>query len=325
MKKTLKITLIVLGFLILFVAGGVTYINLALPNVGTVPEMTVEITTERVERGRYLANHVMLCMDCHAERDWSLFGGPPTPGTEGAGGDVFDHSMGFPGVFISSNITPAGIGDWTDGELFRLITTGVKRDGTPIFPIMPYMNYGKMDKEDIKSVIAYIRTLEPIQTNHPASKADFPFSMILRTIPKKAAHTPIPPRTDQLAYGEYLVNAGACYDCHTAFEKGKFVGEYLAGGRSFQYPDGSIVTSSNLTPHETGLKNWTKDAFVNRFKAYTDSTYVHTVVQPGDFQTFMPWQMYGGMEVEDLEAIFAYLQTLTPIDNPVERFVPARR
>jgi mono/diheme cytochrome c family protein len=323
MKRTLKIALFVIGFLLLIVAGAYAYINLALPNVGPAPEMTVEVTHERVERGRYLANHVMLCMDCHAERDWSLFAGPPTPGTEGAGGDIFDHSMGFPGVFISSNITPAGVGNWTDGELFRLITTGVKRDGTPIFPVMPYMNYGKMDEEDIKSVIAYIRTLEPVQTNHPASKADFPFSMILRTIPQKAKPTPIPPRTDQLAYGEYLVNAGACYDCHTAFEKGKFVGEFLAGGRSFQYPDGSIITSANLTPHETGLKNWTKEMFVSRFRAYADSAYVPATVQPGEFQTIMPWPMYGGMEVEDLEAIFAYLQTLKPVDNPVKLFVPA--
>jgi mono/diheme cytochrome c family protein len=325
MKKAVKITLFVLGFLILAAVGAFTYVSLALPNVGPAPDLRVEITPERVERGKYLANHVMLCMDCHAVRDWSLFGGPPTPGTEGAGGDVFDQSMGFPGVFVASNITPGGVGDWTDGELFRLITSGVKKDGTPIFPIMPYMNYGKMDEEDIKSVIAYIRTLEPVLTNHPVSKAEFPFSMILRTIPKKATPAAMPSPVDQVAYGGYLVNAGACADCHTAFEKGKYVGELLAGGRSFQYPDGSIVTSSNLTPHETGLKNWTKDAFVQRFKAYTDSTYVHVKVQPGEFQTFMPWQMYGGMQVEDLEAIYAYLMTLEPVDNPVERFVPASK
>lgn len=106
--------------------------------------------------------------------------------------------MGFPGVFISSNITPAGIGDWTDGELFRLITTGVKRDGTPIFPVMPYMNYGKMDEEDIKSVIAYIRTLEPVQTNHPVSKADFPFSMTFGQFPKKLS--PHPYHREQISW-----------------------------------------------------------------------------------------------------------------------------
>src|SRR5690606_14763866 len=100
----------------------------------------------------------------------------------GAGGDIFDHSMQFPGVFVSANITPSGIGEWTDGELYRLITTGVKRDGNPIFPIMPYQSYGKLDPEDIKSVIAYIRTLEPVETNHPVSKPDFPFSLIMRTI-----------------------------------------------------------------------------------------------------------------------------------------------
>src|SRR5690606_1510995 len=102
------------------------------------------------------------------------------------------QSMGFPGRFISSNITPFGVGDWTDGELFRLITTGVNRDGDAIFPVMPYHQFGQLDREDIESVIAYLRTLEPVETDHPKSKADFPFNLILRTMPKKAQLTEKP-------------------------------------------------------------------------------------------------------------------------------------
>lgn len=258
-------------------------------------------------------------------KGFSIFAGPPKPGTEAAGGDVFDHSMGFPGVFVSANITPFGVGDWTDGELFRLITTGVNREGNPIFPVMPYMNYGKMDAEDIKSVIAYLRSLEPIETNHAKSKADFPMNLIMRTIPVEADLKPMPSKSNTIEYGKYLVNAAACADCHTKFEKGKFVGEPLAGGREFTFPDGTIMRTPNLTPHSTGLASWSEDVFVNKFKSFVDSSYVPHPVKPGDFQTMMPWIMYGGMEVEDLKAIYAYLRTLPPVDNKVTLITPAKK
>lgn len=323
MKKTIKIALFTVAFLIILLLGGYIYLQTAFPKVGPASEMVIEITPERLERGEYLANHVMLCMDCHAERDWSLFSGPPIPGTLGAGGDRFDQTMDFPGVYYARNITPASLRSWTDGEIYRLITTGVTKDGKPIFPVMPYLNYGKMDVEDIKSVIAYLRTMEPIQASHPSSKSDFPFNLILRTIPQEANPQPIPLPGDNQAYGEYLVNAAACADCHTDFKKGKFVGEPLAGGRSFQFPDGNILRTPNLTPHETGLKNWTKEMFVQRFKMYTDSSYAPQKLNPGEFQSMMPWVMYAGMTRLDLEAIYTYLQSLPPVDNEVVSFTPA--
>lgn len=323
MKKAIKISVWVVGILSILLIGVFSYITLAFPNVDPPTDMKIEITEDRIERGKYLANHVMLCMDCHAERDWSLFSGPPKPGTEGLGGDRFDQTMGFPGEYYARNITPAAIGDWTDGELFRLITTGVKRDGTPIFPVMPYPNYGKMDEEDIKSVIAYIRTLKPIDGSHPESKSDFPFNFILRTIPKNATPNGIPPKSNQIAYGEYLTNAAACGDCHTKFEKGEFTGPFLAGGREFMFPDGSIIRTPNLTAHETGLKIWTSKMFVDKFKMYADSSYVPQQVKPGEFQSIMPWIMYAGMDTEDLEAIYAYIRTIEPVDNLVEKYEPA--
>lgn len=322
MKKIAKILLYVLTTLIIVLAGVYIYLQAAFPKVGPAPDMVIEITANRVERGEYLANHVMMCMECHAERDWHTFSAPPIKETLGAGGERFDHSMGFPGVFYSPNITPAGLADWTDGELYRLITTGVNKDNRPMFPVMPYMNYGKMDPEDIKSVIAYLRTIEPIQGTTPPSKADFPFNLILRTIPGEADPQPIPLPQDQVAYGEYLTNAAACAECHTNFEKGKFVGEFLAGGREFAFPDGNVLRTPNLTPHETGLKNWTTEMFVQRFKMYADSNYVPQTVKEGEFQTIMPWSVYAGITTEDLEAIFAYLQSLQPVDNRVEIFSP---
>jgi len=323
MKRTLKIAGYILGTIGILLLIAVLFIRFALPNVNDAPYIEVEASAEKIERGKYLAYHVMMCADCHSQRDFSKFSAPPTPGTEFVGGDVFDQSMGFPGKFISSNITPYGIGEWTDGEVFRLITTGVKRDGEPIFPVMPYHNFGQLDREDIESVIAYLRTLEPVESNHPKSEADFPFNFILRTIPKEAKLATKPSKTDRVAYGKYMFTAAACAECHTQFEKGKFTGPIGGGGREFQFPDGSTLRAPNLTPHETGIKNMSREEFIRLFKKYEDPTYVLPNVKPGEFQTLMPWAMYAGMEEEDISSIYDFLQTLEPFDNVVERFTPA--
>ncbi len=322
MRKTLKIAAYLATGLVVLILLGVTYIRFALPNVGAAPkDYKVEITPEKVEHGKYLAYHVMMCVDCHSVRDFSQFSGPPVMETLTAGGLRFDQTMGFPGVFISPNITPYGIGDWTDGELFRLITTGVRKDGSPIFPVMPYHSYGTIDGEDIEAVIAYLRTLDPVETNHPKSKADFPFNLILRTMPKEAKLSKKPDPTDQVRYGAYLVNAAACSDCHTRFENGDYVGEKFAGGRVFELPD-ATVTSPNLTPHESGIAQWTKEMFVDRFKMYANEHLTAPKVNPGEFQTVMPWVMYGGMKESDLEAIYTYLHSLPPVENYVEKYKP---
>ncbi len=314
-----RYVLYAMAVLLIAIVAFLGYLSFLLPNVGPAPDMQVEITPERVARGEYLANHVMLCMDCHARRDFSIYAGPPIPGTEGAGGEAFDQTMGFPGAFYSRNITPVGVGDWTDGELFRAITTGVSRDGSALFPVMPYINYGQLDEEDIKSVIAYLRQLKPIESANIPSKPDFPINFIINTMPQKASLTKRPDPSDQLAYGKYIITAAACAECHTNQKDGKIIGEPYAGGFEFLFPDGTIIRSSNITPHETGLGTWSKEQFVQRFTMHTDSTYVPPKIGPEDFQTVMPWLMYAHMKVEDLEAIYAYLKTVTPVENIVEK------
>jgi len=150
-KKLLKWLLIVI---VLAIVTLVSFVKFALPNVGAAPDMKVEATPERIARGEYLANHVTVCIDCHSSRDWSKFSGPPIEGTYGKGGELFDQKFGFPGSYTSKNITPANISNWTDGELFRVITTGVDKDGKALFPVMPFHYYGQMDEEDIKCIIA---------------------------------------------------------------------------------------------------------------------------------------------------------------------------
>lgn len=322
-NKFVKVLVYLLLAVVILIGGLLTYVKTMLPNVGPAPELKVAMTPENIERGKYLANHVNVCMDCHSTRDWSTFAGPLVKGTEGKGGEIFDENLGFPGRFVAPNITPAGIKDWTDGEIFRAVTCGVNKQGKALFPIMPHPNFGKMDENDIHAIIAYIRSLKPIENKTEASVANFPMNFIINTIPAKAAFTKMPAPSDEVAYGKYLVNAASCNDCHTKQEKGKFVGEPFAGGFEFKFPDGSIVTSMNITPDPTGIGTWDKATFVSRFKMYTDSGYVPQKVKAGEFNTVMPWTMYAGMSTQDLEAIYAYLKTLKPAQNTVERFKSA--
>lgn len=293
-----------------------------LPDVGEPEEIKIDITQERIVRGKYLANHVAVCIDCHSGRDWTSFSGPLIPGTEGQGGEIFDQNMGFPGRFVAKNITPYNLKDWTDGELIRAITTGVNKEGKALFSIMPHHNYGSMDLEDIKDIVAYIRTLEPRENKLEESKPDFPMNFILNTVPKKANFTKRPLPEDRVNYGRYLVTAGSCYDCHTKQVKGKFVGEPFAGGFEFLFPDGSKLQSANITPHQTGIGSWTKEDFISRFRMYADSSYVPHKVQPGEFQSPMPWTFYAQMTEDDLAAMYDYLQTLKPVEQVVTLFTP---
>lgn len=305
-------------------AAGFIYLQYAFPNVDAAPVISIEKTPALVERGEYLANHVAVCIDCHSTRDFSRFSGPLQPGTEGKGGDKFDHSMGFPGTFYAKNITSdkeTGIGAWTDGEIYRAMTKGVSKNGEPLFPVMPYKAFSQMKTEDVYAIIAYIRTLPPIKNTVPESDPDFPMNLILRTMPSDEA--PALEQTvlnDEVAKGKYLLTIASCSDCHTPRDKGTPIENmHLAGGYEFPTPDGGILRSANITPEkETGIGNWTEDAFVQRFKQQEHPT----AVAPGGPNTIMPWSMYAGMEEADLRAIYKYLQTVEPVKNRMERFTP---
>lgn len=326
MKKVLKVIGIVVGAIVVLVSGVIIYLMSAFPKVGDAPDLKIEATAERIERGRYLANAVSVCMDCHSNRDWAKFSGPLVPGTLGKGGERFDHSMGFPGVFYSRNITPMGISRYTDGELYRVITSGVTREGKPMFPVMPYPYYGQMDDEDIYSIIAYLRTLDPIENHIEESSADFPVNIILRTIPAKGNPTKRPLLSDTVAYGAYIANASGCMECHTPVnEQSQVIREKaFAGGRVFGMPGGAVLRSANISADpETGIGNWSRQAFIERFKAYADSSYTPPAVAPGEFNTIMPWTMYAQMTEEDLGAIYTYLKSLPVQKNEVTKFSPA--
>jgi len=325
MKKALKVLRILLIVFVLGIAGLLSYVKFFLPDLGAAPAVKVESNAEVIKRGEYLANHVCVCVDCHSERDWTKFAGPIIPGTIGQGGELFDQKMGFPGSFYAKNITPYHLADWTDGEIYRTITTGVNKYGKAMFPVMPYPLYSHLDPSDVKSIIAYIRTLKPINKDNPEASLDFPMNFIVNTIPQKADPMTIPAKSDQVQYGKYIATAAACQECHTKQEKGKVVGDLFGGGFVFAMPDGSTVRSANITPDkQTGIGAWTREMFIKRFKMYADSNYHAPTVHAGDMNSPMPWNMYCGMDTADLGAIYAYLQTIKPAANQVVHFTPAQ-
>ncbi|WP_138993860.1 cytochrome c [Larkinella sp. C7] len=326
MKKVVRILAIVVGILVLLVLGGISYVKLALPDVGPAPELTVQIDSAQIARGKYLATNVAVCIDCHSERDWKISSGPVVAGTEGKGGEAFTREMGFPGLYFARNITPAHLKDWTDGEIYRAITAGVSKDGRALFPVMPYGNFGQADPEDIKAIIAYVRSLKPIENNTiPEPESDFPMNLIINTIPTKTEGGKRPDPADSVAYGKYLVTLASCGDCHTPVdEKGqKLPGMDFAGGRSFPMPAGT-VRAANLTPDaETGIGAWTKPAFMARFQAAAQPNFKHPLtLEHAEFNTIMPWIMYSGMSEQDLGAMYSYLKTVRPVKNAVVKFTP---
>jgi mono/diheme cytochrome c family protein len=278
-----------------------------------------------VKRGEYLAVHVSLCMDCHSKRDLSKYSGPIVPGSEGMGGEIFDQRhIGIPGTVYAKNITPdpeTGIGTWTDEEILRAITQGISKKGDTLFPIMPYPHFNHMAKDDLLSIIAYLRTLKPLKNKIQARQLLIPISA---AYPAQALAPSVdgnvrPPASDRVQYGAYLANASACADCHTQQgQHGPDFSKMFAGGFTFDM-EVFKVTSANLTSDSTtGLGTWTEERFMNKFNGYRDEKAYS--FNPGKQNTIMPVTAYALMTDDDLKAIFAYLKTLKPIKNQIEKY-----
>lgn len=278
-----------------------------------------------VARGEYLANHVAACMDCHSKRDFSKYSGPVVPGSEGGGGLVFNEKFGLPGTIYGKNITPdaeTGIGNWTDDELLRAMTQGINKKGDTLFPLMPYPNFNRMAKEDLMSIIAYIRTLKPIKNQVPERQLMVPIGMVY---PAKFLQPSVdgnvrPPENDHVKYGQYLITMADCGTCHSPLtpHDGPDMSRMYAGGYTFDLGTNK-VNSANITPDSaTGIGTWTQERFLNKFTLYREEKNYN--FDPGKQNTIMPLSLFGGMKDEDLKAIYAYLRTVKPISNQVEKY-----
>ncbi len=319
MKKlfaSLISTLVVAAF------GAVAWVILVLPDSQPSSDIQVEMTPDNIERGRYLAINVLQCVDCHSERDWYRFGGPPiepvgagrscmTRETEAAGVNAGQEN--FPGKLCIRNITPdveTGIGGWTDGEIIRAVREGVDHNGEGLFPIMPYFIYRHISDADMEAVVAYLRSVDPVKSARPERQIDFPLNMMVRTFPEPVdGPVTAPDPTDAVAYGEYLSRIARCEFCHTPKDPNSmegFEGRDFAGGMPF-FLNGRVMYTMNLTPHESGLGNWTREQFIQLFKSRSEAFPV-----PYDGNTLMNWQAFSGMTEEDLGALYDFFMTLPP-------------
>lgn len=316
LKGLLKLIATLLVLAVLAVGGLYVYYFVVLPRDIPPPDLTVEVTPERVARGQYLATAVFGCMYCHSERDWNLFGAPPVPGALGKGGERFDKSVGVSGVLIAANITPAGIGDWSDGEVYRAIVNGLHRDGYSMFPIMPFDVYLHLETEDVYSIIAYLRTLEPIEAEHSGRR----MTRLMQFIANSRVLPADPWQVDQsdpLSRGEYMVVIAGCRFCHTPANERMQPYEDMrfGGGLGMRIPTGGTVYSANISPDpETGIGNWTEADFVARFKAYAGA---RIPVSEIGYQTQHAWTEYAKLSEADLAAIYAYLMAQPPVRNEV--------
>lgn len=313
-----KIVLAVLGIMVLGMAFFYFRFAILLPRDIPVPDISLPTSTDEIERGRYLANYVAVCMDCHSTRNWSYFAGPITPGTLGQGGEVFDRESGLPGLVISKNITPYNLGDWSDGELFRGITGGLQKDGDALFPLMPYDAYRTMDERDVLAIMAYLRTIEPIENDVPDHELDFPLSLIVNAIPLEAELTTVN-REDPVEYGEYLSTIAGCTWCHTPLNQTQQVipEQSLAGGHDFFMGDYVVRAANISSDKETGIGNWSRDHFIARFRQYRGESGRIIPVGEEGFNSLMSWTMYAHMTDEDLGAIYTFLMQSEPRSNRV--------
>jgi mono/diheme cytochrome c family protein len=254
-----------------------------------------------VERGRYIENALVGCVNCHTERG--------TTGKEYAGNEVFDTPM-FRAV--APNITQdkeTGIGNWTDAQIVNSIRDGVRPDGTPIGPPMPIGMYNRMSDDDARAIVAYLRTIKPISAKSEKSS----YKMPLRPMPH-AQNVSAPPRTDKVAYGGYLSGPLAhCMECHTpqAGPRRDFENKLGAGGFPFNIPGIGMFVAANITPDkETGIGAWTdqqiKDAITKGVRP--DGTKLIPL---------MNFAMYAKMTPQDLDAMVAYLRSIKPVNNKV--------
>jgi mono/diheme cytochrome c family protein len=305
-----------LGGLVLLIALALGVAFTVLPRSRPASTERIEATAERLARGKYLAENVSGCIECHSERDWTKLGGPLKADTRGAGGHCLTPEIGFPGTTCPTNLTSdakTGLGSRTDGEVLRAMREGVSHDGRALFMYMPYMSFASLSDEDARSIVAYLRTLPPVEKASGVTEVQFPLTLIMRVIPSPLeGPVSAPERTNTLAHGEYLVKISGCKGCHTAEGEGL---EY-AGGNPMRGPWGEEVVSANITPdEETGIGRMTREAFIQRFKGYAQLDSSLPAV-PGTLST-MPWVSYAGMTEEDLGAIFDYLRTVKPTRNAV--------
>lgn len=277
-----------LGLVFLTVAGVAAYgfyqLNTA-PYTYTTADVQVAMTEENIARGQRFA---YVCIDCH-----SSTGELPL---DGSGFDFFaDPSAPPVGSLWGPNLTPGGdLKNWTDGEILRAVREGVDKDGRPLM-IMASQVMHNMSDEDAQALVAYLRSQPAVERSIPDRNLNilaalFVGAGMFPTSAQEPITAPVvAPQAGTVEYGEYLISATGCVDCH---------GEKLDGVVSNAFGGGA----PDLT---ASIPTWQEEEFIRFFREGVLP--VGRSVDP----MAMPWKIYGQAFTDDnLKDIYSYLHSL---------------
>ncbi len=326
MKKVFKILGYGLGSIIVLIGifaayiqiKGVPYYPVEIPNA--IQQLQVPRDTQHIAEGKRIAS--MLCRECHYSTETQKM----------TGGHRTDIPKEF-GEIYSLNITQDkthGIGDWTDGQIYYFLRTGIRpQTGQYVPPFMP--KFPRMSDEDMYSIIAWLRSedaeLAPDPHEYPANKANFLIKLLANVAfkPLPLPQQPIiePDTTDAVALGRYVADGMVgCYNCHSAdlktineLEPEKSPGFYGGGTAMLDLDGKTEVVTANITfDPTTGIGNISEQAFVEA---------VRFCKKPGGGQLHYPMTPHAGLSDTEVRAIYAYLKTVPQIHHEVTRFKEA--
>lgn len=258
-----------------------------------------------VERGDYLVNHLIGCGNCHSPR------GPGAASRALSGGvQVFDE----PWFRVKgANITPdreTGIGTWSDDDIKRAITKGVRPNGTPLAETMPSAFFRILSPGDLDAIVAYLRSVPAVhnEVTAPVYKAAAPSSPAYPLAAKRFSDADV---ADPKQRGIYLSTVAHCMACHarTSEAPADYIKTFGKGGRAFKGPWGE-THSANITASRTaGIGAWS-DADLKR--ALTEG------VTPDGRKLKPPMidhvAYYRTWKPADLDALIAWVRTIPPLD-----------
>jgi len=287
----------------------VPQLNLLFPRQATAQSDNKELVT----KGQYIFALAGGCA-CHTV----------PKGTPHAGARAFPIPFG---TVYSTNITQdkeTGLGNWTDQQIRDAMTKGIRQDGSRLLPVMPYEKYSGMAQEDLRALIAYLRTFKPVKKATPELKSWAPLARSLGTpiylkIFGRFASAPSEAPKTGVERGRYLVeHVSLCADCHTPRN---FLGVpnqsfYLAGAGEKIGPLGQAVP--NITPDkETGIGEWKREDITELLSSATKPDLdnvqglMYEVIQGTPHG-------YKDMKKEDALAIADYLKSIPPIKNKIK-------
>lgn len=276
----------------------------AITLVAQIAGAQAQTQTTLVQRGDYLVNTIMSCGNCHTPRGP---GGVMVMEKQLSGGLRFDEP-----VFdvTASNITPdkeTGIGNWSDADIKKLMTTGFRPDGVQVAPIMPFAFYKTMLPRDLDAVVAYLKSI-PAVKNQVAAPV-YKVAVKATPYPDAQKHMSEAEMRDPVARGRYLAMIGHCMECHTPMAKGhhEFTTAFGKGGREFPGPWGRSISANITSSKKSGLGN-VSDAAIKRAITQAIGHDGRPLKPP------MAYELYAKMTDEDLTALVAWVRSLPPVD-----------